>query len=46
MAEENNGLEAPLDGLLKGKTTEEIIGSNGLLKQLTKAPLAGPSMPS
>jgi transposase-like protein len=37
MAEERNGLEAALDELLKGKTTEEIVGPNGLLKQLTKA---------
>ncbi len=37
MAEETNGLNAALDELLKGKKTEEIVGSNGLLKQLTKA---------
>lgn len=37
MAEEKNGLEAALDELLKGKKTEEIVGPNGLLRQLTKA---------
>ena len=37
MAEETNGLNAALDELLKGKKTEEIVGPNGLLKQLTKA---------
>ena len=30
-------LEAALDELLTGKTTEEIVGPGGLLKQLTKA---------
>lgn len=30
-------LEAALDELLAGKTKEEIVGPNGLLKQLTKA---------
>src|SRR5919199_4095892 len=30
-------LEAALDELLAGKTTDEIAGPNGLLKQLTKA---------
>src|SRR5436190_8004459 len=30
-------LETALDELLSGKTTEEIVGQNGLLKQLTKA---------
>ena len=30
-------LETALDELLSGKTTEEIVGPNGLLKQLTKA---------
>jgi putative transposase len=30
-------LESALDELLSGKTTEEIVGPNGLLKQLTKA---------
>ena len=30
-------LEAALDELLIGKSTEEIVGPNGLLKQLTKA---------
>ena len=29
-------LESALDELLAGKTTEEIVGSGGLLKQLTK----------
>ncbi len=37
MAEERSGLEAALDELLKGKKTEEIVGPNGLLKQLAKA---------
>ena len=37
MIEETNGLNAALDELLKGKKTEEIVGPNGLLKQLTKA---------
>ena len=37
MAEEKNGLHAASDELLKGKKTEEIVGPNGLLKQLTKA---------
>ena len=37
MTEERSGLEAALDELLKGKKTEEIVGPNGLLKQLTKA---------
>ena len=32
-----DGLNAALDELLKGKKTEEIVGPNGLLKQLTKA---------
>ena len=30
-------LESALDELLAGKTTEEIVGPEGLLKQLTKA---------
>ena len=30
-------LESALDELLAGKTTEEIVGPGGLLKQLTKA---------
>src|SRR5437868_14778937 len=30
-------LESALDELLAGKTTEEIVGPDGLLKQLTKA---------
>ena len=29
-------LESALDELLAGKTTEEIVGPDGLLKQLTK----------
>ena len=37
MEEENVGLNAALDELLRGKTTEQIAGPNGLLKQLTKA---------
>jgi transposase-like protein len=37
MAEATNGLEAALDELLKGKKPEEIVGQDGLLKQLTKA---------
>ena len=37
MEERTSGLERALDELLKGKKTEEIIGPNGLLKQLTKA---------
>src|SRR5437588_3316879 len=37
MTDEGSGLEAALDELLKGKKTEEIVGPNGLLKQLTKA---------
>lgn len=37
MAEEVSGLDVALDKLLKGKKTEEIVGPNGLLKQLTKA---------
>src|ERR1700722_11627714 len=35
--ENKTKLETALDELLTGKTTEEIIGPNGLLKQLTKA---------
>jgi putative transposase len=35
--EEKTKLESALDELLAGKTTEEIVGPNGLLKQLTKA---------
>ena len=35
--ESKTKLESALDELLKGKTTEEIVGANGLLKQLTKA---------
>lgn len=35
--EEKTKLESALDELLTGKTTEEIVGPNGLLKQLTKA---------
>jgi putative transposase len=35
--ESKTKLESALDELLKGKTTEEIVGPNGLLKQLTKA---------
>lgn len=37
MLSRNERLEAALDELLKGKSTEEIAGPNGLLKQLTKA---------
>lgn len=33
----NERLGAALDELLKGKSTEEIAGPNGLVKQLTKA---------
>jgi putative transposase len=35
--ENKTKLEAALDELLTGKTTEEIVGPDGLLKQLTKA---------
>src|SRR5215469_15358120 len=35
--EDKTKLESALDELLTGKTTEEIVGPNGLLKQLTKA---------
>jgi len=35
--ESKTKLESALDELLKGKATEEIVGPNGLLKQLTKA---------
>src|SRR5260370_13184495 len=35
--ENKTKLESALDELLAGKTTEEIVGQNGLLKQLTKA---------
>jgi putative transposase len=35
--EEKTKLESALDELLAGKTTAEIVGPNGLLKQLTKA---------
>src|SRR5437763_5914501 len=35
--ENKTKLETALDELLSGKTTEEIVGPNGLLKQLTKA---------
>jgi putative transposase len=35
--ENKTKLEAALDELLIGKSTEEIVGPNGLLKQLTKA---------
>ena len=36
---EKTKLEAALDELLSGKSTEEIVGPEGLLKQLTKAVL-------
>ena len=36
---EKTKLEAALDELLSGKSTEEIVGAEGLLKQLTKAVL-------
>ena len=36
---EKTKLEAALDELLTGKSTEEIVGPEGLLKQLTKAVL-------
>src|SRR5215469_6608222 len=35
--EDKTKLESALDELLAGKTTEEIVGPYGLLKQLTKA---------
>jgi putative transposase len=35
--QEKTKLETALDELLAGKSTEEIVGPNGLLKQLTKA---------
>lgn len=35
--EQKTRLEAALDELLTGKTTEEIVGPGGLLKQLSKA---------
>src|SRR5438067_12103253 len=35
--ENKTKLETALDELLSGKTTEEIVDPNGLLKQLTKA---------
>jgi len=35
--EEKTKLESAIDELLAGKTTEEIVGPQGLLKQLTKA---------
>src|SRR3954469_20883653 len=35
--EDKTKLETALDELLAGKSTEEIVGPNGLLKQLTKA---------
>ena len=35
--EANTKLEAALDELLAGKSTEEIVGPGGLLKQLTKS---------
>ena len=34
--EDRTKLEVALDELLAGKTTEEIVGPGGLLKQLTK----------
>ncbi len=37
MEEQTSGLKRALDELLKGKKTEEIVGPNGLPKQLTKA---------
>jgi len=37
MEEKTTGLERALDELLKGKKPEEIVGPEGLLKQLTKA---------
>lgn len=37
MEDENTGLNAGLDELLRGKTAEQISGPNGVLKQLTKA---------
>jgi transposase-like protein len=36
---EKTKLEAALDELLSGKSTEEMVGPEGLLKQLTKAVL-------
>ena len=36
---EKSKLAAALDELLAGKSTEEIVGPGGMLKQLTKAPL-------
>lgn len=36
---EKTKLEAALDELLSGKSTEEIVGPEGLLRQLTKAVL-------
>ena len=36
---EKTKLEAALDELLSGKSTEEIVGPEGLLKELTKAVL-------
>src|SRR5947209_7390360 len=35
--EDRTKLETALDELLAGKSTEEIVGPNGLLKQFTKA---------
>ena len=35
--ESKTKLETALDELLAGKSTEEIVGPNGLLKQLTKS---------
>ena len=34
---EMNKLDTALDELLAGKSTEEIVGPDGMLKQLTKA---------
>lgn len=36
MAEEERDLNELLDGLVKGKTPEEILGESGLIKELTK----------
>ncbi|EMF81179.1 hypothetical protein LEP1GSC188_2054 [Leptospira weilii serovar Topaz str. LT2116] len=37
MSKPKNRAEELLDELIKGKTAEELIGQEGLLKQLTKS---------
>jgi len=36
MAEQDKGVEEPLDRLLEGRRPEELVGARGLLEDLTK----------